>query len=132
MQISQPVSHECIDGEVVAIHMGNGTYYSMLDVAAVLWQSIAAGVSSEELILAAQRAYPDQPESREETARFLDQLVAEGLVVAADDAPVAKAGVPAFPARYVTPKLELFTDLQELLMLDPIHEVDATGWPHKN
>ena len=31
---------------------------------------------------------------------------------------------------YVPPQIERFTDMQELLLLDPIHEVDDTGWPH--
>jgi len=28
------------------------------------------------------------------------------------------------------PKLQKFTDMQDLLLLDPIHEVDEAGWPH--
>jgi hypothetical protein len=27
--------------------------------------------------------------------------------------------------------LQKFTDMQELLLLDPIHEVDERGWPHR-
>ena len=29
------------------------------------------------------------------------------------------------------PIIEKFTDMQELLLLDPIHEVDEKGWPHQ-
>ena len=31
---------------------------------------------------------------------------------------------------FETPVLEKYTDMAELLLLDPIHDVDATGWPH--
>jgi hypothetical protein len=27
--------------------------------------------------------------------------------------------------------LERYTDMQELLLLDPIHDVDQTGWPRR-
>jgi hypothetical protein len=27
--------------------------------------------------------------------------------------------------------LERYTDMQELLLLDPIHDVDESGWPHR-
>jgi hypothetical protein len=31
----------------------------------------------------------------------------------------------------VPPVLERYTDMQELLFLDPIHDVDESGWPHR-
>jgi hypothetical protein len=30
---------------------------------------------------------------------------------------------------FVAPTLEKYMDMQALLVLDPIHEVDETGWP---
>jgi hypothetical protein len=30
---------------------------------------------------------------------------------------------------YKPPAIERFDDLEELLVLDPIHEVDEAGWP---
>jgi hypothetical protein len=33
------------------------------------------------------------------------------------------------PAAFVAPVLHKHTDMQDLLLLDPIHEVDETGWP---
>jgi hypothetical protein len=28
--------------------------------------------------------------------------------------------------------LEKFTDMHDLLLMDPIHEVSDAGWPHRN
>jgi hypothetical protein len=36
----------------------------------------------------------------------------------------------AAPGAYEAPKLSAYTDMQELLLLDPIHEVDESGWPN--
>jgi hypothetical protein len=35
------------------------------------------------------------------------------------------------PARFVEPALNKYTDMQELLLLDPVHEVSEAGWPSK-
>jgi hypothetical protein len=30
---------------------------------------------------------------------------------------------------FTDPVIEIYTDLQDLLLLDPIHDVDDRGWP---
>ena len=30
-----------------------------------------------------------------------------------------------------SPNLEKHTDMAELILLDPVHEVDSMGWPHR-
>jgi Coenzyme PQQ synthesis protein D (PqqD) len=130
MKINQPkVSHQCIDGEVVVINLENGSYYSLLDLAARLWELIAAGWSRAELMELVAATYPDGQGS-DATASFLDQLVSEGLVSEIEGTAKVPVSI-ALPETFAAPVLETFTDLQELLMLDPIHEVDAAGWPHK-
>jgi len=60
--------------------------------------------------------------------------VAESLLV-----PLASAPSPASTrkpslladAPFVLPVLERYTDMQELLLIDPIHDVDETGWPRR-
>jgi hypothetical protein len=130
MKIREPkVSHQSIDGEVVVINLDNGSYYSLLDLGARLWELIAAGWSRAELIELVGATYADA-DAVPSPAAFLDELVNEGLI--ADEPGAAKRPHSvALPPAFAAPRLETFTDLQELLMLDPIHEVDAAGWPHK-
>ncbi len=62
---------------------------------------------------------------------FAVELEREGLVVPLA-APAATAEVPALSNGHVfaPPELHKYTDFQELLLLDPIHEVDQSlGWP---
>jgi hypothetical protein len=34
---------------------------------------------------------------------------------------------------YTPPIIEVFHDLQELISIDPVHDVDEVdGWPHRN
>lgn len=130
MRVNTPqISHQTIDGEVVIINLDNGCYYSLLDLSAALWQFVAAGRTPDEIAAAVAAAYPETADAATQALAFVEQLRAEGLVVDGD--PAAPGPVPALPASWAAPLLEKFTDMQELLMLDPIHEVDAAGWPHK-
>ncbi len=74
-------------------------------------------------------------EVRSSVLSLIDELVAESLIVPAKDAPVGASSEPlgtAGPeAPFVLPVLERYTDMQELLLLDPIHDVDESGWPHR-
>lgn len=38
---------------------------------------------------------------------------------------------PAVRAPYARLALTKYTDMQELLLLDPVHEVDDEGWPSR-
>ncbi len=38
---------------------------------------------------------------------------------------------PPAKTAFVTPELTRYTDIEDMLILDPIHEVDASGWPHR-
>ena len=53
-------------------------------------------------------------------------------LIAPSDAPPPPDAVksPSIPrAPFHPPVLNVFSDMQDLLLLDPIHDVDATGWP---
>jgi hypothetical protein len=58
---------------------------------------------------------------------FVAELAAEELVVAAPAAEAASE--TAAPAPYAKPELNKYTDMQQLLLADPLHEVEEAGWP---
>ena len=42
----------------------------------------------------------------------------------------SRDGLPPLGAAWTAPVLEVFTDMEDLLLLDPIHDVsEAVGWP---
>lgn len=65
---------------------------------------------------------------------LVEELVTEGLLVTGEAAAVAPESPPAAPVGerppFVRPILQKYTDMADLLLLDPIHEVDEQGWPH--
>ena len=69
------------------------------------------------------------PEARPAVETFLHELATDGLTV---DGRGAAPIIPLpLPASFSPPVFEKFMDLQDLLLLDPIHEVDEIGWPHQ-
>lgn len=116
------VSHELIDGEVIVIHFASGNYYSLTGTAAVLWSALKQQASTAELA----KLFTSPNETEIQT--FLDELVVEELLLRSEDPAVFGVNNP--PVAYATPELNKYTDMQQLLLADPLHEVDDAGWPH--
>jgi hypothetical protein len=130
------VMHETIDDEVMIIDLTTGSYYSLRDAATDVWQAIDRGTTEDEIVRALALRYEgSSDEMRRAVSRLLDELVDEGLIEASSgevnqaSAPAA-LGADTLRTPFRTPVLEKHTDMQDLILLDPVHEVDARGWPH--
>jgi hypothetical protein len=131
------VIHEVFDDEVVIVNLESGRYYTMSEVGAGIWQLIRDGAAVEAICAAVNRQYDGAPAKMTAAVEgFLDELEREGLVVpAARDVATPYAPVSDEPGNqtrtFQPPSLHKYTDMEDLLLLDPIHEVDATGWPNR-
>lgn len=129
------VSADFVEGEVIAIHLGTGVYYSLRGPAAEIWRGLeqpADPASLARRLVAGFVVTADVAER--DAAAFVERLRAEELVIASEPAPSATGNPPAPGAArlpYAPPVLERFADLQDLLLLDPIHDVSAQGWPNR-
>ncbi|MBE9060364.1 PqqD family protein [cf. Phormidesmis sp. LEGE 11477] len=137
-RINEPdVVSETIDGETVAVSLSTGTYYSLGGAAPEAWSLIELGCGVEQIVSDLTRKFEgDHDTIAKDTDLLLKQLLAEKLIVAENAATEAAASEPptaaeaSTPLPYEPPILEKFNDMQELLLLDPIHEVDTdAGWP---
>src|SRR5947207_5512519 len=128
-----PVIQETIDGETIMVNLLTGTYYQTREVGSLVWQAVIAGRSADEICDQVASAYGVEPETaRRDLTSFLAELAEEGLVVPAEAPDRAAQRLAEGAARvsgYQPPRLLKFTDMQDLLLLDPVHEVDETGWP---
>jgi hypothetical protein len=124
------VIHQVIDGEAVIINLSRGFYYSLDRVGAEVWDALAQGRSRAEVVAVIAAAYEGQGVDAAVTA-LVDELVAEELIV--ERAGHACEGGEATRSErrgvFEPPILRKYTDLQDLLLLDPIHQVDEAGWP---
>lgn len=129
------VVHEAIDGEVVIVNLADGIYYSTEGTGATVWQLLAEGCTVTSIIdeLATHYATPRETVVRDVTylAKMLlseNLLRPNGAEVRPAQGRLAEVGAPA---TYAMPEISKYVDMQNLLVLDPIHEVeDESGWPH--
>lgn len=133
---SPSVINETIEGESVIINLETGFYYSLDNIGAIVWDAIDKQLSAEEIIAGLSQKYADEKQNIQATiAELIEELKKENLLVAFSENNPART--PALydvakmaPATFVKPVLQKFGDMQDLLLLDPIHEVDEQGWPH--
>ena len=121
---------ETFDDEVVIVNFDSGKYHSLQGSARQLWEWLGAAPSVDDLVAHATRTFDGEPGRIATDVRaFLDVLRGEGLLIAcASDAPAGPLS-PGIGGAFATPSLSTYSDMQELLLLDPIHEVDDAGWP---
>ncbi len=130
----QDVVDEVIDGEAILINLKTGSYYSLEGSACAIWARLQRGPLTTETLarFVARAAAQDGDDPVAEAIRFVEGLGAEGLVDVSDEAPapdpVEDADIALDPA---PPKLSKYSDMEALLLIDPIHDVTPGGWPQQ-
>ena len=114
------VVHESVAGEVVAIDFGSGSYFSLRGPAEALWSALA---DDQARTVADVAPAVDGAADAGQVATFLDQLVDLGLL--------ERTGEPAGGGDGTGElAVEHFTDMEDLILLDPVHDVTDAGWPN--
>lgn len=134
-RVNRPnVVSESFEGEVVIVNLDSGCYFSLLGSATTLWLHLERStmtIKGAEVIL--RQAYDcDGMDIAGEISTFLNKLINEDLIVAEELESHLNPPIPEqIPHKkpFEPPILETFTDLQDILLLDPIHDVDDAGWP---
>jgi hypothetical protein len=133
------VTHETIDGEAVIINLDSGNYYSLVDVGSFIWGLLDKGASASEVQSLILQTYQGNATDVDRGIQeLLGQLQQENLIVPVDgtgavdlDLEVLSHNGHEKPS-FNLPLLHKYSDMQELLLLDPIHDVDDAGWPKPN
>ena len=122
-----PIVAEMIEDEGVAIDLKSGRYYSLLGPAAQIWRHLLSGYSPAEILASAGAASEAEAGA---LSRFVATLRDEGLIRPRRGSAPSQALPPMAPWGAEALKLESFNDMQDMLTLDPIHEIDDDfGWP---
>lgn len=136
----QDVVSEEIDGEVVIVNLKNGNYYSLSQSATLIW----AGIQEHAMVMrigerVAKQYRGDAESMNRDTEELIRALEVEQLIrrlpgsdVNVPDGAMLTGGASAAEqVDYLPPIFERFTDMGDLLLLDPVHETEEEkGWPH--
>jgi len=126
---------DVIDDEAVIVNLENGTYYSLSAPGAEIWEALRGGATVAEVHqLLTARYEGDAGDITAALGDLVGEMEREGILVAEDQPVGATTGAVDHAARadrpsFQRPVLHRYSDMEAILMLDPIHEVDETGWP---
>lgn len=122
------VISEPMDGELVVINLESGCYYSLNKAAAKIWTGLEKGPGVEDIIKSQISTDLSEEEIHEKIQTFCDYLLEESLMKEVEGELPAESCEETV---YEKPVIEKFSDMQEMLLLDPIHEVSDMGWPNE-
>jgi hypothetical protein len=123
---------EKFDDEAVLINFETGTYFSLRGTAPEIWTLIQSANTPGRI---AERLRAEGPGARKAIETMLEQLVAQSCVLICDidESGLGDISEPLAGAKpFILPVVQAFHDLQELIVVDPVHEADANdGWPNR-
>jgi Coenzyme PQQ synthesis protein D (PqqD) len=132
---SPHVISETVGGETIIVNLASGHYFSLQGTAVDVWEAIERGEASESIVLELEHRYEaGEGEIAGAVQKLLDDFAAAELLVAETNGSAGATPAPPQAAAervpFVAPSFSTFTDMQDIILLDPVHEVDTRGWPH--
>ena len=120
------VASEVLDGEAMVIDFKNGLYFSLRGSAVLIWSLVIAHHPVLSIVKQLEaRLY----NAKELIPEFIAKLEQKELIRTSSQTAI-EIQLPNSNQPLQNPELELFDDMQALLLLDPIHEVEPSrGWP---
>jgi outer membrane protein assembly factor BamB len=133
---SPPVVAETLDGEATIVDLESGTYYALNESGTFVWEELGRGAEADSIGTSLATRYAvDQGEASKAVEGLLSELSERNLISAVENGsapgPNGSSLTEAVGRAYAPPRLSTYTDMQELLLLDPVHEVDDAGWPSR-
>lgn len=135
-RLNEPdVIQETVDGETLIVHTRMGIYFSLQGCGTQIWNALLEGHSIDHIVDCFDASDAEQREAVfADVESFIGTLLREQLLLPAHAGftvlKEAAGKPPLTKLNFVRPELQIYTDMQELLLVDPIHEVDPeAGWP---
>jgi hypothetical protein len=127
--INRHIVADDFDDEMVLIDVRKGLYFSMRGSAPDIWKCFTEPRSKSSLLdELAQEVGEDRLQS---VSQAVDKMLEHELLVSASPPESGRAVLLGLAApTFALPVIDVFTDMAELIAIDPVHEVDeAAGWP---
>lgn len=128
---SENISHERLDGEVLLISFDSGKYFSAKNSAADILWLLENKIYRKNWNDFLSGHFANYAES--DIDGFLESLLAEKLIIPFAGEMNSSTTLPNDYSRseWEIPRLVVFNDLENLLLIDPIHDASTEGWPKK-
>ena len=120
------------DGQYIVLNHVNGEYYSFDQASSSVLRALVSGCNPKSIIAVLEARYEKECGVSEKINAFVEKLKASEIIIQDEsdnvDAEVFLRDIKEQSMPDIS--FEVFTDVADLLMMDPIHEVDEeAGWP---
>lgn len=143
IKINTPhVVHDTLEGETILINLKNGNYYSFDKIGALIWEIIDKKGDLNKFVEIISVLFKENREKTESCIdNFISNLLGENLLVTDNDDTPGVSSISAEDmekmvrdriSAYEVPVVNRYSDMKDMLMLDPIHDIDEKGWPTIN
>jgi len=119
------------DGQAVVINFTTGMYYGTSTLGSAVLDQLVKGVSPEKIVLAVKKAEGCPGDFEAQLDSFIDALREKEILIKADETNEGDAEIvaEAFAEGFAL-TVDEFAEVQDLLLADPVHDVDVEqGWP---
>lgn len=123
--------YDYADGQAVVINYQTGMYYGMGLLGSALLDRIIAGKNVDEIIMAVKGLPQCPPDIEERVHNFVKELQEKEIII---NGPAVPGGAEPLSKEVAEDgfdlKLDMFAEMADLLLADPVHDVDMQeGWP---
>jgi hypothetical protein len=109
-----------VEGETVLINLSTGVYYGIEGAGAVAFAHLSAGREPAAIGDELAGLYGVETATvQDDLDRFVAQLLEEGILVTGEPGAATALEIPEVSGPYAAPALEIYTDMGDLLALDP-------------
>lgn len=125
------VFYDYSDGAVILIDQSTGIYYGMNGGSSAVFNELIKNATVDSIVNALRNVEGCPADIEEKIVNFVKELSDKELIIPTEESPVDASPIdPAAVAGEFTFALDEFNELQEILLADPIHDVDVEqGWP---
>lgn len=124
-QLAHPdIVFERFDEDLVVLNLRSGQYFGFNTTGSLIWNALSSGIKASLIY--------DAGVKKESLEKFISDLIAHQLLIeiAPLQTELSKELANLLSQESVLPSIEIYDDLADLIMADPIHDVDAdAGWP---
>jgi hypothetical protein len=129
-RLSKRVAADLFEEEYIIANLETGLYYSLQGSGIFLLKNLPFA-SSSAVIEKFGKTFPDQQQEVIDNLNHIWQELEKEAIVELFDADLPESELE-FGNEFVASTLHSYADMQDLLALDPIHEVDGSGWKKEN
>lgn len=133
---SSDIVYEVLGNEAVVLNLKKGLYYSFNQSASVIWELILNNSSLDQIKEATVAELGENHQFLNDIDELIKKLLQEELISPCKNTQNAISDIDNLRSKIKNnlvdcPKFIKHSDLEDLLLLDPIHDVNAEGWPNR-